>query len=163
MQALVAAPLDTHGREHIEDFERLAPVPTRYIRVRNMGEEAAPGEDILATAAAIRIIGATRVETLDTPGVDDSNVDRGVPTKYGTRRALAVNSGTILISVLVVRAGIENEFRVSVVMGAREPCDRHADIVSAAATVTGVSAGHEGGDPTIERGGPARQTPRGPS
>jgi hypothetical protein len=41
----------------------------------------------------------------------------GVLTKYGIRQALNVNSGTILISLLMHRLGIENEFKVSVFMG----------------------------------------------
>jgi hypothetical protein len=120
-------------------------MPARYIRVRNMAEQTAPGEDVLAVAAAMQIIGATHVETLDTRGIDGSNIHLGGPdtitgyfggigqpndyplkwadeylgvlTKYGIRQALNVNSGTILISLLMHRLGIENEFKVSVFMG----------------------------------------------
>jgi hypothetical protein len=120
-------------------------MPARYIRVRNMAEQTAPGEDILAVAAAMQIIGATHVETLDTRGIDGSNVHLGGPdtitgyfggigqpndyplrwadeylgvlTKYGIRQALNVNGGTILVSLLMHRLGIENEFKVSVFMG----------------------------------------------
>jgi hypothetical protein len=126
-------------------IERRELMPARYIRVRNMAEQTAPGEDILAVAAAMQIIGATHVETLDTRGIDGSNIHLGGPdtitgyfggigqpndhplkwadeylgvlTKYGIRQALNVNSGTILISLLMHRLGIENEFKVSVFMG----------------------------------------------
>jgi hypothetical protein len=228
-------------------IERRELMPARYIRVRNMAEQTAPGEDILAVAAAMQIIGATHVETLDTRGIDGSNVHLGGPetitgyfggigqpndyplkwadeylgvlTKYGIRQALNVNNGTILISLLMHRLGIENEFKVSVFMGVdnawsvlwlllgarlfaagdgstsmaglnlsnsvelpallmdaevrrglgfedevrfehhvtetaksivRQPYDRRADIVAAAATVPNVSAKHEGGDPSVE-------------
>ena len=228
-------------------IERRELMPARYIRVRNMAEQTAPGEDILAVAAAMQIIGATHVETLDTRGIDGSNVHLGGPetitgyfggigqpndyplkwadeylgvlTKYGIRQALNVNSGTILISLLMHRLGIENEFKVSVFMGVdnawsvlwllmgarllaaddgstsmaglnlsnsvepptllmdadvrrglgfeadvrfehhvtetaksivRQPYDRRADIVAAAATVPNISAKHEGGDPSVE-------------
>ncbi len=49
-------------------IERRELMPGRYIRVRNMAEQAGAGEDILAVAAAMQIIGATHVETLDTQG-----------------------------------------------------------------------------------------------
>jgi hypothetical protein len=42
-------------------------MPARYIRVRNM-EEQVEDEDILALAAAMQIIGASYVQTLDTKG-----------------------------------------------------------------------------------------------
>jgi hypothetical protein len=228
-------------------IERRELMPGRYIRVRNMAEQAGAGEDILAVAAAMQIIGATHVETLDTRGIDGSNVHLGGPetitgyfggigqpndhplkwadeylhhlTEYGIRQALNVNSGTILVSLLMHRLGIENEFKVSVFMGVdnpwsvlwllmgarllagedgstsmaglnlsnsvelptllsdadvrrglgfeddvrfehhvtetwrsivRQPYDRRADIVSAAATVPNISAKHEGGDPETE-------------
>ena len=50
----------------------------RYIRVRKMKEQVADG-DILAVAAAMQIIGASYVETLDTKGTDGSNVHLGGP------------------------------------------------------------------------------------
>ena len=107
-------------------------MPGRYIRVRNMAEQSAPGGDILAVAAAMQIIGATHVETLDTRGIDGSNIHLGGPdtitgyfggigqpndtrwsgldeyldylTEYGVRQVLNVNSGTILVSLLHARA-----------------------------------------------------------
>jgi len=222
-------------------------MPGRYIRVRNIAEQSAPGEDILAVAAAMQIIGATHVETLDTKGIDGSNVHLGGPetitgyfggigqpndyplkwadeylgvfTKYGIREVLNINSGTILVSLLMHKLGIENRFKVSVFMGVdntwsvlwllmgarllaaddgttsmsglnvsnsvelstllsdaevryglgfeddvrfehhvtetwksivRQPYDRRADVVAAAASVPNVSAKHEGGDPAVE-------------
>src|SRR5690606_7626494 len=41
-------------------------MPGRYIRVRNMKEQTADQGDTLAVAAAMQIVGATYVETLDT-------------------------------------------------------------------------------------------------
>jgi hypothetical protein len=124
-------------------------MPGRYIRVRNMAEQSAPGGDILAVAAAMQILGATHVETLDTRGIDGSNVHLGGPdtiagyfggigqpndyplkwadeylhylTEYGVRQVLNVNSGTILISLLLNKLGVRNEFKVSVFMGVDNP------------------------------------------
>ena len=228
-------------------IERRELMPGRYIRVRNIAEQSAPREDILAVAAAMQIIGATHVETLDTNGIDGSNVHLGGPdtitgyfggigepndyplkwadeylgilTKYGIRQVLNINSGTILVALLMHKLGIRNEFKVSVFMGVdnpwsvlwllmgarllagddgstslaglnlsnsvevdtllagaelrhalgfdegvrlehhvtetfksivRQPYDRRADVVTAAATVPNISAKHEGGDPAVE-------------
>ena len=228
-------------------IERRELMPGRYIRVRTMAEQCAPGEDVLAVAAAMQVIGATHVETLDTKGIDGSNVHLGGPdtitgyfggigqpndyplkwadeylgilTKYGIREVLNINSGTILVSLLMHKLGIANRFKVSVFMGVdnswsvlwllmgarllageggstsmsglnlsnsvevdtllgdaavrrglgfedtvrfehhvtetfksivRQPYDRRADVVAAAATVPNISAKHEGGDPAVE-------------
>ncbi len=53
-------------------------MPGRFIRVRKMKEQEADG-DLLAFAAAMQIIGASYVETLDTKGTDGSNVHLGGP------------------------------------------------------------------------------------
>jgi hypothetical protein len=126
-------------------IDRRELMPGRYIRVRNMAEQSAPGGDILAVAAAMQILGATHVETLDTRGIDGSNVHLGGPdtiagyfggigqpndyplrwareylhylTEYGVRQVLNVNLGTILISLLLRKLGVRNEFKVSVFMG----------------------------------------------
>src|SRR5450756_1334508 len=110
-------------------IEKRELMPGRYIRVRNIAEQSAPGEDILAMATAMQIIGATHVETLDTRGIDGSNVHLGGPdtitgyfggigqpnhyplkwadehlgilTKYGVRQVLNINSGTILVALLM--------------------------------------------------------------
>jgi len=222
-------------------------MPGRYIRVRNMAEQSAPGEDILAVAAAMQIVGASHVETLDTKGIDGSNVHLGGPdtitgyfggigepndyplkwadeylrffTEYGIRQVLNINAGTILVALLLRRLGVRNEFKVSVYVGVdnpwallwvlmgarllaaddgstsmaglnlsnsveletlrtaadvrralgfeetvrfehhvtethahivRQPYDRRADVVAAAATVPNISAKHEGGGPELE-------------
>jgi hypothetical protein len=124
-------------------------MPGRYIRVRNMAEQTAPGEDVLAVAAAMQIIGASHVETLDTKGIDGSNVHLGGPdtiagyfggigqpndypikwadeylrflTEYGIRQVLNINSGTILVAMLLHKLGVRNEFKVSVFMGIDNP------------------------------------------
>jgi hypothetical protein len=230
-------------------IDRRELMPGRYIRVRNMAEQSAPGGDILAVAAAMQILGATHVETLDTRGIDGSNVHLGGPdtitgyfggigqpndyplkwareylhylTGYGVRQVLNVNLGTILVSLLLNKLGVRNEFKVSVFMGVdnawsvlwllmgarllagpdgassmaglnlsnsveldtllacadvrqalgladsvrfehhvteafrsivRQPYDRRADVVRAAATVPNISAKHEGGDAAVEAG-----------
>ncbi|HSJ55058.1 MAG TPA: hypothetical protein VLC52_15055, partial [Anaerolineae bacterium] len=51
----------------------------RYIRVRKMKEQEADNGDILAVAAAMQIIGASYVETMDTKGTDGSNVHLNGP------------------------------------------------------------------------------------
>src|SRR5665647_2373582 len=130
-------------------IERRELMPGRYIRVRNIAEQSAPGEDILAVAAAMQIIGAVRVECLDANGIDGSNVHLGGPdtitgyfggigepndyplkwaderlgilTKYGIRQVLNINSGTILVALLMHKLGIRNEFKVSVFMGVDNP------------------------------------------
>jgi hypothetical protein len=224
-------------------------MPGRYIRVRNMAEQSVPGGDILAVAAAMQVLGGTHVETLDTRGIDGSNIHLGGPdtiagyfggigqpndyplkwareylhyfTEYGVRQVLNVNLGTILVALLMRKLGVCNEFKISVFMGVdnpwsvlwllmgarllagedgstsmaglnlsnsveadsllacadvrqalgltdavrfehhvteayksivRQPYDRRADVVQAAATVPNISAKHEGGDPSVEAG-----------
>ena len=68
--------LITEARHAIEQQEVM---PARYIRVRKMKEQERDQGDILAIAAAMQIIGATYVETLDTKGTDGSNVHLGGP------------------------------------------------------------------------------------
>ena len=124
-------------------------MPGRYIRVRNMKEQTEDNGDILATAAAMQIVGATYVETLDTKGTDGSNVHLGGPecitgyfggigqpneypykwveeylhyyTNYGIRQVLNINSGTILAAYLLHKLGVDNEFKISVFMGNDNP------------------------------------------
>ncbi|MFC1877182.1 hypothetical protein ACFL2E_07930 [Thermodesulfobacteriota bacterium] len=54
-------------------------MPGRYIRVRNMAEQTIDQGDTLAVAAGMQIVGASYVETLDTKGIDGSNVHLGGP------------------------------------------------------------------------------------
>jgi len=124
-------------------------MPGRYIRVRNMKEQAQDNGDILATAAAVQIAGATYVETLDTRGTDGSNVHLGGPetitgyfggigqpndypfkwveeylhyyTTYGVRQVLNINPGTVLAGYLLHKLGVDNEFKISVYMGNDNP------------------------------------------
>jgi hypothetical protein len=120
-------------------------MPGRYIRVRRMKEQEADQGDILAVAAAMQIIGASYVETLDTKGTDGSNVHLGGPqtitgyfggvgqpndhalkwideflyyyTTYGIRQVLNLNPGTVLLGYLLHKLGIDIEFKISVFMG----------------------------------------------
>lgn len=123
-------------------------MPGRFIRVRKMKEQEADG-DLPAFAAAMAIIGASYVETLDTKGTDGSNVHLGGPatitgyfggvgqpnthalkwldeylyyyTNYGVTQVLNVNSGTILLGYLLHRLGVDIEFKISVFVGNDNP------------------------------------------
>jgi hypothetical protein len=124
-------------------------MPGRFIRVRRMVEQETDNGDIMAVAAAMQIIGASYVETLDTKGTDGSNVHLGGPetitgyfggigqpnhyplkwadeylkyyTTYGVRQVLNINPGTVLLGYLLHRLGIDNEFKISVFMGNDNP------------------------------------------
>lgn len=124
-------------------------MPGRYIRVRRMKESEADNGDLLACMAAMQVMGASYVETLDTKGTDGSNVHLGGPatitgyfggvgqpndhpllwvdeflyyyTNYGVRQVLNVNSGTILAGYLLHKLGIDNEFKISVFVGNDNP------------------------------------------
>jgi len=130
-------------------IEKRELMPGRFIRVRNMKEQVADQGDILAVAAAMQIVGATYVETLDTKGTDGSNVHLGGPetitgyfggvgqpndyplkwvdeylhyyTEYGIRQVLNVNPGTVLVGYFLHKLGIDNEFKISVYMGNDNP------------------------------------------
>ncbi len=127
--------------------ERLL-MPGRWIRVRKMHEQEVDG-DLPAVAAAMQIIGASVVETLDTKGTDGSNVHLDGPatitgyfggvgepndhpllwvdellhcyTTYGIRQVLNVNPGTVLAAYLLHRLGVDIEFKISVFMGNDNP------------------------------------------
>jgi len=138
--------LITQAKHCIEQGELM---PGRFIRVRNMVEQAADNGDVMAVAAAMQIIGATYVETLDTKGTDGSNVHLGGPetitgyfggigqpnhypikwvdeylkyyTSYGVRQVLNINPGTVLAGYLLHRLGVDIEFTISVFMGNDNP------------------------------------------
>ncbi|MCK5585399.1 hypothetical protein KAJ02_04950, partial [Candidatus Bipolaricaulota bacterium] len=124
-------------------------MPGRYIRVRNMAEQVADQGDILAVAAAMQIVGASYVETLDTKGTDSSNIHLGGPatitgyfggvgqpnghalkwvdeflgyyTEYGVRQVLNINPGTVFLGYMLHKLGIDIEFKISVYMGNDNP------------------------------------------
>jgi len=134
------------AEQAVEKGELLA---GRYIRVRNMAEQRADNGDTLAVAAAMQIIGASYVETLDTKGTDGSNIHLGGPetitgyfggvgqpndhalrwvdeflgyyTEYGIRQVLNINPGTVLLGYLLHKLGIDIEFKISVYMGNDNP------------------------------------------
>ena len=138
--------LITEARQAIEEGELM---PGRFIRVRGMKEQERDLGDILAVAAAMQIVGASYVETLDTKGTDGSNVHLGGPetltgyfggvgqpneyalkwldeflyyyTAYGIRQVLNVNPGTVLLGYLLHKLGIDIEFKISVFMGNDNP------------------------------------------
>lgn len=123
-------------------------LPGRWIRVRKMKEQEADG-DLPAVSAAMSIIGASVVETLDTKGTDGSNVHLNGPdtitgyfggvgepnghpllwvdeylhyyTTYGVRQVLNVNPGTVLAGLLLYRLGVDIQFKISVFMGIDNP------------------------------------------
>ena len=129
-------------------IERRQLLPGRFIRVRKMKEQEADG-DLPAFAAAMQIVGASYVETLDTKGTDGSNVHLGGPetitgyfggvgqpnrhalkwldeylyyyTNYGVRQVLNINPGTVLIGYLLHRLCVDIEFKISVFMGNDNP------------------------------------------
>jgi len=124
-------------------------MPGRYIRVRKMKEQENDQGDILAIAAAMQIVGASYVESLDTKGVDGSNIHLCGPetitgyfggigqpndyvfkwidellyyyTRYGIEQFLNVNSGTILAGLLLYKLGINVSFKISVFTGHDNP------------------------------------------
>jgi hypothetical protein len=124
-------------------------MPGRYIRVRKMKEQEQDQGDILAVAAAMQIVGASYVETLDTKGTDGSNVHLGGPetitgyfggvgqpnayalkwldeflyyyTHYGIQQVLNINPGTVLLGYLLHKVGVDIEFKISVYMGNDNP------------------------------------------
>lgn len=123
-------------------------LPGRFIRVRKMKEQEADG-DLTAVAAAMQILGASYVETLDTKGTDGSNIHLGGPatitgyfggigepnshalkwvdeylyyyTNYGVRQVLNINPGTVFLGYMLHRLGVDMEFKISVFMGNDNP------------------------------------------
>ena len=134
------------AKQAVDEGELLA---GRYIRVRNMAEQTADNGDTLAVAAAMQVIGASYVETLDTKGTDGSNIHLGGAetitgyfggvgqpnghalrwvdeflgyyTEYGIRQVLNINPGTVLLGYLLHKLGIDIEFKISVYMGNDNP------------------------------------------
>jgi hypothetical protein len=123
-------------------------VPGRFIAVRKMKESEADG-DLPAIVAALDIIGASFVETLDTKGADGSNPHLNGPetitgyfggigqpnhyalkwldeflyyyTNYGVQHVLNFNAGTILLGFLLYRLGVDIQFKISVFFGSDNP------------------------------------------
>lgn len=138
--------LIAEAKKAIQDQEIM---PGRYIRVRRMKEQEDDQGDILAMAAAMQLVGASYVESLDTKGVDGSNVHLGGPetitgyfggigqpneyvyrwidellyyyTRYGIEQYLNINSGTILAGLMLYRLGIDVSFKISVFTGHDNP------------------------------------------
>ncbi len=105
--------------------------------------------DLPAFTAAMDIIGASVVETLDTKGTDGSNIHLGGPetitgyfggvgqpnghalkwvdeflyyyTNFGVRQVLNINPGTVLIAYMLYRLGVDIQFKISVFMGNDNP------------------------------------------
>ncbi|KYK22555.1 hypothetical protein AYK24_01815 [Thermoplasmatales archaeon SG8-52-4] len=133
------------ARQAIKNQELM---PGRFIRVRCMKEQE-EDDDILAMTAAMKILGASWCETLDTKGTDGSNVHLGgidtitgyfggvgqpnnypikwvdellyYYTKYGVKQVLNINPGTIFLGYLLHKIGIDIEFKISVFMGNDNP------------------------------------------
>lgn len=131
-----------------EAIDKKLLMPGRFIKVRKMKEQELDG-DLPAIAAAMNIIGASYVETLDTKGTDGSNIHLGGPstitgyfggvgqpnhyplkwldeflyyyTNYGVRQVLNINPGTVLLGYFLYRIGVNIEFKISVFMGNDNP------------------------------------------
>lgn len=131
-----------------QSIERGELMPGRFIRVRFMKEQEEDG-DLLATISAMKILGSTWVESLDTKGTDGSNIHLGGAeaitgyfggigqpndyvykwideyfyyyTNYGVKEVLNINGGTILASYFLYKLGIDIEFKISVYMGNDNP------------------------------------------
>jgi hypothetical protein len=138
--------LIAEAKKAIENGELM---PARFIRVRKMKEQEQDQGDILAVAAAMQIVGASYVETLDTKGTDGSNIHLGGPdtitgyfggigqpndhalqwldeflyyyTRYGIQQVLNINPGTVLLGYLLHKLGVDIEFKISVFMGNDNP------------------------------------------
>ena len=123
-------------------------IPGRFIAVRKMKESEADG-DLPAIVAALDIMGASFVETLDTKGTDGSNPHLNGPatitgyfggigqpndhalmwldeflyfyTNYGINEVLNFNAGTILLGFLLYRLGVDFRFKISVFFGSDNP------------------------------------------
>ena len=123
-------------------------IPGRFIAVRKMKESEQDG-DLPAIVAAMDIIGASFVETLDTKGTDGSNPHLGGPetitgyfggigepnhyalkwldeflyyyTNYGVQHVLNFNAGTILLAFMLYKLGVDIQFKISVYFGADNP------------------------------------------
>src|SRR5699024_2980675 len=124
-------------------------MPGRFIRVRDMKESEQDQGDLPAMVAAMQIMGASYVETLDTIGTDGSNnrldgpetflgyfTGPGLPndyplqwldeclyyyTEYGVRQVLNINLGSMLMCYWLARIGVDIEFKVSVLEGVDNP------------------------------------------
>ncbi len=133
------------ARQAVEQRELM---PGRFIRERNMAEQSRPGGDLLAVCAAMQVIGASHVESLDTRGIDGANLMVGLETitgyfggigepnehvlrwvdeylhyftEYGVREVLNFNIGTILAALVLRKLGVRNQFKISVFMGVDNP------------------------------------------
>lgn len=123
-------------------------VPGRFIAVRKMKESETDG-DLPAIVAALDIMGASFVETLDTKGTDGSNPHLGGPatitgyfggigqpnkhalmwldeflyyyTNFGVQHVLNFNAGTILLGFLLYKLGVNIQFKISVFFGSDNP------------------------------------------
>jgi len=138
--------LIAEAKQAIENGELM---PGRFIRVRNMAEQVADNGDVLAVAAAMQIVGASYVETMDTKGTDGSNIHLGGPetitgyfggigqpndhavrwldeylhyyTTYGIKQVLNINPGTVFLGYFLHKLGVDIEFKISVYMGNDNP------------------------------------------
>ncbi len=138
--------INAEARRSIEKGDLM---PGRYIRVRGMKESEGDRGDLVANAAAMRVLGASYVETLDTKGTDGANVHLGGPetiagyfggvgqpneyaiqwideylnyhTTYGVKQVLNLNPGTVLLGYMLHKLGVDMEFKISVFMGNDNP------------------------------------------
>jgi hypothetical protein len=139
-------------------IERGELMPGRFIKVRKMVEQETDG-DLAAFAAAMQIIGASYVESMDTAGTDGGNIHAISPdtplgyfcgigqpndypykwldeclhyyTTYGVPEVLNVDIGTVLAAYLLHRLGVDIKFKISVFMGHDNPLSALAVLMMA--------------------------------
>lgn len=124
-------------------------LPGRYILGKDMKEQDLNG-GLLATTAALNVMGVSFVDMLDTNGAaDGSNVHLGgaqtlagyfggigqpndLPlvwieeylhyyTRYGVRQVLNINYGTVLAGYILHNLGVDIQFKLSVFLGNDNP------------------------------------------
>ena len=135
-------------REARQAVEKEEIMPARFIRLRKMKEQEKDGE-LLAVSAAMKILGASCVESPETSGADGSNIHLGGPdtmagyyggigapnnyplkwleeilyyyTNFGVTQFINVNYGTMFVAMLAYKLGIDIGIKISVTMGHDNP------------------------------------------
>ncbi len=135
-------------REARQALEQRELMPARFIRLRKMKEQEEDGE-LLAVTAAMKVLGASCVESPETSGADGSNVHLGGPdtmagyyggigapndyplkwldeilyyyTNFGVDEFINVSYGTMFIAMLAYQMGINIGIKISVTMGHDNP------------------------------------------
>jgi hypothetical protein len=135
-------------REARQALEQGELMPARFIRLRKMKEQEEDGE-LIAVTAAMKVLGASCVESPETSGADGSNVHLGGPdtmagyyggigapndyplkwldeilyyyTNFGVNEFINVSYGTMFTAMLAYQMGINIGIKISVTMGHDNP------------------------------------------